>query len=128
METVGLVVKLVFSLAAVLGLLWVAAKVMSRGLLGGGTNTATLTVVARQPLTRTASVALVRVGERAVLLGVTDQQVSVLSEQDADELMDVLESTATQSSTALHPGLVHKQSGSFGSNLMEQLRARTARR
>jgi flagellar protein FliO/FliZ len=50
-----------------------------------------LEVLARQSLGRTASVQVVRMGERAVLLGVTEQSVSYLTEGDpADfELADM---------------------------------------
>jgi flagellar protein FliO/FliZ len=41
-----------------------------------------LAVLARQPLTRGSSVAVVRVGTRAYVLGVTDQNVTLLAEAD----------------------------------------------
>jgi flagellar protein FliO/FliZ len=45
-----------------------------------------LNVVARQPLGRNASLSVVTVGNRVLVLGVTDQKVTLVSEMDADEL------------------------------------------
>ena len=47
-----------------------------------GAAAGALSVLARQPLTRGASVAVVRVGERALVLGVTDQNVTLLAEAE----------------------------------------------
>jgi flagellar protein FliO/FliZ len=76
--------RIVFSLAVVLVLMWGIARVARRPLAGrsGGA----LSVLARQPLTRGASVAVVRVGERAYVLGVTDQNVSLLAEAEPDTI------------------------------------------
>lgn len=79
-----LTLRLVFSLAAVIGLLLLLAKLSSRRF--GSRHGATLTVLHRQSLSRSATVSLVTVGERVLLLGVTDQQVSLLAELDPDEL------------------------------------------
>lgn len=81
---IELAVRIVFSLAVVLLLMWGLAKVARRPLAGrtGGA----LGVLARQPLSRGASVQVVRVGERALVLGVTDQQVTLLTETEAGVL------------------------------------------
>jgi flagellar protein FliO/FliZ len=42
-----------------------------------------LTVVARQQLTRNSAVAVVRVADKALVLGITDQQVTLLAETDS---------------------------------------------
>jgi flagellar protein FliO/FliZ len=72
-------VRILVALVVVLGLMWAIARVARRPLGGRGGAVA---VMARQPLTRTASVAVVRVGEQAYVLGVTDQNVSLLAEAD----------------------------------------------
>lgn len=78
MSTAHLLGQLVLSLAAVLALMWVASKLLRRA---GGVRTATtLEVVARKQLSRTASVSVVRIGERALVLGVTETTVSLLAE------------------------------------------------
>ena len=60
--------------------MWGLARLVRRPL--GGRGAGALAVLARQPLTRGASVAVVRVGERALVLGVTDQNVTLLAEAD----------------------------------------------
>ncbi len=78
-----LVLRLGFSLAAVLGLFWLVAHLGSRRL--GGTR-ALLHVRARQSLSRTASVAVVEVGDRVLILGVADGGVRLLTELDPASL------------------------------------------
>lgn len=69
------------SLAAVLGVMWVIARrVRKSGGVGKGTRV--IEVLDRSALTKSASVAVVRVGDRALVLGVADAQVSVLGETD----------------------------------------------
>ena len=76
-----LTVRIVFSLLVVLALLWGLAKLARRPLAGrhGGV----LTVLARQQLSRGSSVAIVRVADRALVLGVSDAGVSLLADADA---------------------------------------------
>lgn len=81
-------IRLVVSLAVVLGLMWGAAALLKRrtgGARVGAGRHGRMEVLARQPLGRNSSVTMVRVGERALVLGVTDQQVTVLAEGAADE-------------------------------------------
>ncbi|GAA1800970.1 hypothetical protein GCM10009682_23290 [Luedemannella flava] len=77
---IELVVRIAFSLLVVLGLLWGIARISRRRVTGRGATT--LTVLARQQLGRNSSVAVVRVVDRAIVLGVTDAQVSLLGEAD----------------------------------------------
>ena len=72
--------RLLVSLAAVLGVMWLLARRMRKG--GRLKDTRLIDVLGRQQLSRTASVAVVRVGEQALVIGVTDAQVSVLGETD----------------------------------------------
>lgn len=78
-----LVLRLGFSLAAVLGLFWLVAHLGSRRL---GGSRALLHVRARQSLSRTASVAVVEVGDRVLVVGVADGGVRLLTELDPDSL------------------------------------------
>ncbi len=77
---IAMVARTAFSLAAVLALMFLAARVARRGVRrsGGGA----LEVVARQQLGRTSSIAVVTVGGRPLLLGVTESGVSLLTELD----------------------------------------------
>ncbi|MGH8890547.1 MAG: FliO/MopB family protein [Acidothermaceae bacterium] len=116
----GPALRMVVSLAIVLALMYVAARLLgrSRGIAPAKTRKrrqsphpraarslaatlqgrakfartagrrsprrrARLEVIARQPLGKTASVAVVRVADRTMLLGVTDSAVQLLSEIDA---------------------------------------------
>jgi flagellar protein FliO/FliZ len=81
-----LVVRLVFSLGVIGGLLWLGAKVARRNggalrLPGAGRRRQNaITVVDRQSLTRNASLAVVEVGARTMVVGVTEHGVTLLSE------------------------------------------------
>jgi flagellar protein FliO/FliZ len=76
-----LAVRIAFSLLVVLGLLWGLAKVARRPF--GGRGAGPLRVLARQQLSRGASVAVVRVADRALVLGVSETGgVSLLADAD----------------------------------------------
>jgi flagellar protein FliO/FliZ len=79
-----LTIRLVASLAVVVGLLLVLARVTSRRL--SGRQGALVQVLHRQPLSRSASVSVLSVGSRVLVVGTTDQQVQVLTELDPEEL------------------------------------------
>ena len=80
---IELVLRIGFSLLVVFGLMWVLARVVRRP-LGSGRN-GTLAVLNRQQLSRGAAVAVIRVADRAMIVGVTDQQVSLLGEADIED-------------------------------------------
>jgi flagellar protein FliO/FliZ len=90
-STTELLVRLVFSLGIILGLLLLAAKVARRngrtlrlpgiGSFGGGRREATIKVVERASLSRNASLAVVQVGDRTLVVGITDHGVSLLTDQ-----------------------------------------------
>jgi flagellar protein FliO/FliZ len=79
-----LVLRVVFSLAAVLGLMFFLARIASRRM--GGSNASVVRLVGRQSLGRTSSVAVVAVGGRTLVLGVTEAGVRLLTELEADEV------------------------------------------
>lgn len=79
-----LFLRVVFSLGAVLGLMWFLARMASRRM--GGTHASVVRLVGRQSVGRTASVAVVAVGERMLVVGVTENGVRLLTELDADEV------------------------------------------
>jgi flagellar protein FliO/FliZ len=78
---IELVLRIGFSLLIVFGLMWALARVVRRP-LSGRRGPGSLAVLHRQQLSRGSSVAIVQVAERALVLGVTDQQVSLLGETD----------------------------------------------
>ena len=76
MDTVVVALRVVLSLAVVLGLLWVLQRRLSKG---PGKRTANVvTVVGRQGLGQKASVVVVDVDGRRFVLGVTEQSINVL--------------------------------------------------
>jgi len=77
---IELTVRIIFSLLVVFGLLWGLAKLARRPLAGRGGGF--LQVVARQQLTRGSAVAVVKVADRALVLGVTEQSVTLLADAD----------------------------------------------
>lgn len=86
MDVFWTVARVVVSLAVVLGLLWVLGQAARRRGVGGGAQAA-VSVIGRQALSRSASVAVVRVGGQALVLGVTDSSVTLLGSVDPDEVV-----------------------------------------
>ena len=89
--TLALFARLIVSLGVVIGLMWFAARVVRRRGLGGfgapprgpGVH---IDVLARRTLGRNASIAVVRAGEKAMILGVTDQHVTKLADADISDI------------------------------------------
>ncbi len=93
METIGLFLRLIVSLGVVLGLMWAAANVLrKRGLAPAGPRRpgrgAQVDLLARKPLGRNASIAVVRVGTRSIVVGVTEHQVTKLDDVDLTDVAD----------------------------------------
>jgi flagellar protein FliO/FliZ len=79
-EAVALTLRVGLSLAAVLGVLWLAARLLRQGTAGRADGV--VEVLARQQVGRGAAVTVVRVADRALVLGVTEQGVSLLTDAD----------------------------------------------
>lgn len=79
-----LTLRLVFSLAVVLGLLLLIARISSKRFKGS--NDSLVRVLHRQPLSRNNAVYVVAVGSRVLVLGATEHQVGVLAELDPEEV------------------------------------------
>jgi len=79
-----LIVRIGFSLIIVLALMWLLARATRKKV--NGRNGGTLSVISRQSLSRGSSVAVVKVADRALVLGVTENQVTLLGEADLDAL------------------------------------------
>jgi flagellar protein FliO/FliZ len=80
----ALALRVGFSLLVILGLMWLLARAVRRP-LGSGRHIGPLSVLSRQQLSRGSAVTVVRVADRAMVLGVTDAQVSLLGEVDLEE-------------------------------------------
>jgi flagellar protein FliO/FliZ len=78
--------RMVVSLGLVIALMWLVAKFarkrMSTSRRRGTDDALRLQVLARQSVGKNASVTLVRAGDRALLLGVTESSVSLLSDTE----------------------------------------------
>lgn len=91
-DSVEPLLRALVALGVVLALIWGAARGWRRTAGGRVATSAALEVLARQPVARGAAVALLRVGaDRAVLVGVTEQGVSLLGD------LPLTEATATPS-------------------------------
>lgn len=128
----ALFIRLILSLGVVIGLMALAAAAMRRlgtGRLGGDRRSSKplrIEIISRQPLGRRASVAVVRAGDRGFVLGVTEQNVTLIAETAVDELI-TLEAPrtvpTTDGSRERRPDVEPAWKG-----LTEQLRDRTVRR
>ena len=124
----ALFARLVFSLGIVIGLMWIAARVLhKRGFSGGvGPRKAgrgvQVELLARRSLGKNTSIAVVRVGDRSMIVGVTDHNVTKLDDATIDEIEFMDGGTNwTVPSGAPGPGTAWK-------TMLDQLRARTVRR
>ena len=81
-----LTLRLVFSLAVVIGLLLLIARISSRRFRGG--SDAMVRVLHRQAISRHNAVTVVTVGSRVLVLGTTEHEVRVLTELDPSELVE----------------------------------------
>jgi flagellar protein FliO/FliZ len=88
MEFLALAGRVILSLAVVLVLLWLASRGVRRN-QRRSTRGVDVDVLARQPLAQRASVAVVKVGDRALVLGVTESRVDLLSDQPLESLLTV---------------------------------------
>jgi flagellar protein FliO/FliZ len=142
METVTLALRVGLSLACVLGLVWLFSKGALKAGGRAGTGRGAFLHLARQSLSRTSSVAVVQVGERALVLGVTEQHVTLLTEADAAALVAPQETVqrtpveTTEVRQVTSPALGGPRSALAGSALspatwtqaIEALRERSIRR
>jgi len=79
-----LALRAIVSLAFVVGLLWAIARVTSRKM--HGSTHSLVHVVTRQQLGRGSSLAVVNVGDRTLVVGMTEHEVRLLAELDPAEL------------------------------------------
>jgi flagellar protein FliO/FliZ len=82
-STVAIIGRMLLALIVVLAIMWALAK-WARKPLGVGKSDKVMTVLARQQLSRTSSVAVLKLLDRALVLGVTEQGVQLLAETDLE--------------------------------------------
>jgi flagellar protein FliO/FliZ len=83
-----MIIRLVLCLAFVGGVLLFASRVAQKRGLGGATGV--IEVVARQRMGRASSVSVLRVAGRVLVVGSTEEQVTLLAEVEDDELQTAL--------------------------------------
>ncbi|TQN37504.1 flagellar protein FliO/FliZ [Blastococcus colisei] len=77
-----MIIRLVLSLAFIAAVLLFAARVAKKRGLGQGNGL--IEVVARQRMGRTSTVNVVRIGDVVLVVGATEEQVTLLAEVDSD--------------------------------------------
>jgi flagellar protein FliO/FliZ len=124
-----MVIRLVLSLAFIAAVLWFAARVAQKRGLGQGNGL--IEVVARQRMGRASSVTVVRIADRVLVVGATEEQVTLLAEVDGDTVEEAIQQrrlAAAQAapSTGVLAGSVFDRKG--WTTFVQQLRERTVRR
>lgn len=116
--------RVVIALVVVVALMLAFSSYLKKGNGIGGISRkrGVIEIVARQGLSRNASIALVRTGNRALLLGVTDTNVTLLLDSDPEDLIEEPEPLGTVAQAG--------PSGSFPTwkTLIDSMRDRTVRR
>ena len=92
MNTVAVIGRMLLALVFVLGVMWLLARWARKPM--GGKAERVMAVLARQQLSRTSSVTVLRVMDRALVLGVTEQGVQLLTETELSAIEDALASDA----------------------------------
>jgi flagellar protein FliO/FliZ len=140
-----MLIRLVLSLAFVGGVLWFAARLARKKGLGGSGN-GLVEVVATQRVGRASTVNVIRVADRVLVVGSTEQTVTLLAEMDGDLLDATLAERqapglpGTETADGVRRPLVAARSnpggllagsvfdrGSWG-GFVQQMRERTVRR
>ena len=136
----ALLARLVVSLGVVLGLMWVAARLLARqsgGRIARVTRPVPIQVLARTSLSKNSSVAVVSAAGKALIVGVTDSQVTLLAESDLEALIEQPEeedpaTTITAAARTRSPWAVSGQPGAAAFSpwtaMLDTLRDRTVRR
>ena len=83
-----MIIRLVFSLAFIAAVLAFASRLAKKRGLGAGNGL--IEVVARQRMGRASSVSVLRVAGRVLVIGSTDEQVTLLAEVEEEEVQAAL--------------------------------------
>ncbi len=125
-STAEMFLRLLLSLGVVIGLMWAAATVLRKRGFAGGTGRrpgpgVQVELLARRSLGRNSSIAVIRVGERSMVIGVTDHMVTKLDDADVEEIELHDDTIRTVSTGSPSPGTAWK-------TMLDQMRNRTVRR
>ena len=131
-----MIIRLILSLAFIAVVLFYAARLAKKRGLGGRAN-GLIEVVATQRMGRTSTVNVVRIGDVVLVVGATEEQVTLLAEVDADTIEIALgEARGSVRVGASEIGPAASQHALAGSvfdrngwgTFVHQLRERTVRR
>lgn len=139
--------RLFISMAVVIGVMWILGRVMkNRQISGGGIvrksasqkAAPVVQIIARQGLSKNGSITIVRVGDKELVLGVTDSNISLLTEitpvqlgsshtdvrfDDQAHMQSGIQGTGPSRATA-----EEAESSSSRKGLLEQVRELTVRK
>ncbi len=96
-----MIIRLILSLAFVAAVLFFAARLAKKRGLGQGNGV--IEVVARQRMGRSSTVNVVRVADVVLVVGATEEQVTLLAEVDAGAVEHALRERRTPVVAAAHP-------------------------
>jgi flagellar protein FliO/FliZ len=121
------ILRVVIALVLVVGVMWVLAKVARKPLRGRAAGS--LDVVARTQLSKGASIAVIKIDETALVLGVTDHGIRLLHETGAEVFataaptkrtavdLEAVRAKRADAGPALLPDMVPTKSKSSGAKL-----------
>ena len=137
-----MIIRLALCLAFIGAVLLYASRLAQKRGLGGATGV--IEVVARQRMGRTSSVSVLKVAGRVLVVGSTEEQVTLLAEVEDDELRTAMAAAAPQArvgADTAEPGrtALPARTGSGGlagsvldrgtwTTVVQELRERTVRR
>src|SRR5687768_8398928 len=99
-----MIIRLILSLAFVAVVLLFAARLAKKRGLGQGNGL--IEVVARQRMGRTSTVNVVRIGDVVLVVGATEEQVTLLAEVDPETVEEALQERRPARVSADRPGAV----------------------
>jgi flagellar protein FliO/FliZ len=137
-----MLIRLVLSLGFIAAVLVFASRLAKKRGLGQGNGL--IEVVARQRMGRASTVSVLRVAGRVLVVGSTDEQVTLLAEMEEDEVQTALAAAPRPASDGMagagpvtRPALAVQSSGRLAgsvldrgawTSLVQDLRDRTVRR
>jgi flagellar protein FliO/FliZ len=138
-STFALFARLIFSMGIVLGLMWIAARLLQRRGFGPvakrQARPVDLELLARKHLGRHTSIAVVRAAGQAMVVGITEHEITKLADADlaAIDLEAEEEAAAAATADAAGPGTAPPQQGfatpgQAWKAMLEHVREKTVRR
>jgi flagellar protein FliO/FliZ len=115
-STIAIIGRMLLALVLVLGVMWALAR-WARKPMGVGKGERVMTVLARQQLSRTSSVTVLKLMDRALVLGVTEQGVQLLTEAELAPIEQALTVPAAPRRRPAHVTVVEPTAADPGSAL-----------